>query len=133
MAWNRWAKRKSSSWTSRHVRDRSNIPLDGLELDLPALTFGELILGRVRRTSGRDEAKAIAAKAQPKRFLGSREVELVDVSRLKMPVAGRLATGIAPMLEAHDRTLTPPGPKRPQPLVGARPARETASERRYQE
>lgn len=72
---------------------------------MPALPLRELILLGIRSTFCPEQPKAIAPQTETQGLLGSREVQLVDVERLEMPVAIRLATVTAPVLEAHDRTL----------------------------
>lgn len=69
------------------------------------LPLRELILLGVRSTFCPQQPKAIASQTETQGLLRSREIELVDVERLEMPVAIRLTTITAPVLEAHDRTL----------------------------
>jgi hypothetical protein len=72
---------------------------------MPALPLWKLILLGIRSTCRPKQQKVIAPQPETKGFLRSREVELVDIERLEMPVAIRLTTVTAQVLDTHNRTL----------------------------
>jgi hypothetical protein len=72
---------------------------------MPALSLRKLILLSIRSTSRPEQQEVIAPQTKTEGFLRSREVELVDIERLEMPIAVRLTMVTTPVLEAHNRTL----------------------------
>ncbi len=79
-----------------------------LELNMPALALREPVLLGIGRPCRPEQPEAIAPQAETQGFLRSRQIELVDIERLEVPITIRLTAITAPVIEAHDRTLLPP-------------------------
>ena len=71
-------------------------------MDVPALAPREPILLGIGRTYRPEHAEAVALQAKTQGLLSSRQIELVDVHRLEVPVAIPLTAIVTPVIDEHD-------------------------------
>ncbi len=74
-------------------------------MDVPPFALWELLLLGIRGTRCPGHPEAPAPQAQTESLLRARQIQLVDIHRMKVPVSIRLTAIATPVIEAHHRTL----------------------------